>query len=800
MALLQSQGNDSLGVRVDSAEKLTPRGGRSKKRSLVSKLVDKRRQTHTSDADSDFGSSSSLQNKFEDQSKLQGPQKNAIEEEAPLSAGTKDSAFSDDSFDKFLKSKTVKDNGEYISALASSDCVERRPIPVPRKSTIVQNEIHSDIPMDIDEDSNDIKNTEKDDLKKNAPSDATLHRFRSLKMANEKSDTVDSLKNSPFKPKPPTIPKSPSKKSPVKGEKRTRDPYSSSEEPEYDLKNQVSRHKGTKLDSDSAFKFTQKTESRDVDGVGTNETGSHAASNVTVAQIHRETKTKSKDSRSNDISHDNVASSGKNLDDKNQKKRITRAEKIKSKKPLRNYDESQPSNFMYNTTDGNFESRRGQKLSPLSPRKQPPPFPYSVSSRSLKTSYKSDPAYLPDKEFSQTIAGKSPDSVSQTSAFTITNGVMKSIPTRHARSKDSCSNIVREEEELQKFFPDHKVHVWVGSWNMGEIKETKECLDDFLLPEESSYMQEIYAVGTQENNLTKKEWEVVLQATLGRSHVLFHSVTHGSLHLAIFIRRDLIWYCSIPEEDQVTLRAVTMVKTKGAVAISFMLFGTSFLFVNCHFTSDDEKKKDRIGDFQKIIKDLKIPKFLGGSGSGSKEDGTSKYDCVFWCGDLNFRIDKGRTCVEDLVSYITSQDFPNFEDLLRGDQLTKCLIEGTIFGGFQEGRINFKPTYKFDVNTDTYDTSHKNRIPSYTDRILFRAKRKNSVVCTHYDSVMSIKTSDHRPVLALFEALLKAGGENVPTAGGQFDRSVYMAASKRQVQHKATEQKNQKSSSVCSVQ
>ena len=39
---------------------------------------------------------------------------------------------------------------------------------------------------------------------------------------------------------------------------------------------------------------------------------------------------------------------------------------------------------------------------------------------------------------------------------------------------------------------------------------------------------------------------------------------------------------------------------------------------------------------------------------------------------------------------------------------------GNIFQGFQEGRINFRPTYKFDIGKETYDTSAKNRIPSYT--------------------------------------------------------------------------------------
>jgi len=40
------------------------------------------------------------------------------------------------------------------------------------------------------------------------------------------------------------------------------------------------------------------------------------------------------------------------------------------------------------------------------------------------------------------------------------------------------------------------------------------------------------------------EWELKLQETLGPQYVLFHSGSHGTLHLAIFLRRDIIWFCS----------------------------------------------------------------------------------------------------------------------------------------------------------------------------------------------------------------------------------------------------------------
>lgn len=71
-----------------------------------------------------------------------------------------------------------------------------------------------------------------------------------------------------------------------------------------------------------------------------------------------------------------------------------------------------------------------------------------------------------------------------------------------------------------------------------------------------------------------------------------------------------------------------------------------------------------------------------------------------------------------------------------------------MFPFFKEGPLNFAPTYKYNVGTSTYDTSEKNRVPAWTDRILWIGETVKQI---GYDRA-EIMSSDHRPVKARFHA------------------------------------------------
>ncbi|KAF5590286.1 inositol polyphosphate 5-phosphatase ocrl-1 [Fusarium subglutinans] len=65
------------------------------------------------------------------------------------------------------------------------------------------------------------------------------------------------------------------------------------------------------------------------------------------------------------------------------------------------------------------------------------------------------------------------------------------------------------------------------------------------------------------------------------------------------------------------------------------------------------------------------------------------------------------------------------DSLLPHDQLRRVIKQRKAFhDGWQEGEITFLPTYKYDIGTvGLFDSSEKQRAPSWCDRILFRTRK-----------------------------------------------------------------------------
>ncbi|RKO83452.1 Endonuclease/exonuclease/phosphatase, partial [Blyttiomyces helicus] len=117
---------------------------------------------------------------------------------------------------------------------------------------------------------------------------------------------------------------------------------------------------------------------------------------------------------------------------------------------------------------------------------------------------------------------------------------------------------------------------------------------------------------------------------------------------------------------------------------------------------------------------------------------------VFWFGDFNYRLNLENERVRDALRRKEGQYLQN---LSLYDQLHEQRRAGAAFGEFQEGPIDFEPTYKYDNGTDVFDTSEKARTPSWTDRVLFYGSRINLREYTRGEC----KMSDHKPIRAVFE-------------------------------------------------
>jgi hypothetical protein len=124
------------------------------------------------------------------------------------------------------------------------------------------------------------------------------------------------------------------------------------------------------------------------------------------------------------------------------------------------------------------------------------------------------------------------------------------------------------------------------------------------------------------------------------------------------------------------------------------------------------------------------------------------YDYYFFFGDLNSRtsLDITDSRIVNLVNNHSKTLNGDFNDILIHDQFKQYQKESSLILQMDEAPIKFSPTYKYTIGSSEYE-ANKKRIPSWTDRILFK-KFSETIPLAYNKCLLSL--SDHQPVYGLY--------------------------------------------------
>ncbi|KAJ2964777.1 hypothetical protein NQZ79_g295 [Umbelopsis isabellina] len=286
---------------------------------------------------------------------------------------------------------------------------------------------------------------------------------------------------------------------------------------------------------------------------------------------------------------------------------------------------------------------------------------------------------------------------------------------------------------LQEYSTQQTISIFAGTYNLNGQSYQGESLEPWLLQHLDHGHQEpdIFCIGFQEIvKLTaqqvmstdvekRKVWERQIEITLnsrskGSKYIALRSNQLVGAALMLYVKQNIVHNIRNVESVVKKTGLMGMAGNKGAVAIRLDYCDTSFCFVASHFASGHSNYEERNADFHTINQGLIFPR-------GRAID---SHDNIIWVSDLNYRV----SMTNEEVRYNLDRD--NLATLQEADQLQQQMAENKVFPGYREGTITFPPTYKYDLGTDQYDT------------------RLQQLQYTRAE----LLTSDHRPVLALFEA------------------------------------------------
>ncbi|XP_029302192.1 inositol polyphosphate 5-phosphatase K-like isoform X2 [Cottoperca gobio] len=330
----------------------------------------------------------------------------------------------------------------------------------------------------------------------------------------------------------------------------------------------------------------------------------------------------------------------------------------------------------------------------------------------------------------------------------------------------------KRDDKKKKSFRLHMV-----TWNVATVDPPDDVT--LLLHLNSPKSPDLYVIGLQEvysgplrfmsDSVFDDPWSQMFMATLApRNYVKVSSIRMQGLLLLFFSRLEHVPFIRDIQATYTRTGILGYWGNKGGVSVRLSFYGHMLCFLNCHLAAHMNYATERVDEFEYIM-DKQVF-------DGKKAPRIVDHRLVFWFGDLNFRIqDHGMHFVRSCINNQT------YNLLWSNDQLTMMKKKEQLLQEFEEGPLDFQPTYKFDLNTDTYDSSGKKRKPAWTDRILWRlhpaapppdqqdentgldVKKEEEeeeeyplkIRQDSYTSNMEYSISDHKPVISVFTLELR---------------------------------------------
>ncbi|CCE61968.1 hypothetical protein TPHA_0B02960 [Tetrapisispora phaffii CBS 4417] len=325
---------------------------------------------------------------------------------------------------------------------------------------------------------------------------------------------------------------------------------------------------------------------------------------------------------------------------------------------------------------------------------------------------------------------------------------------------DPINEYVTQQLEKKKdnFTSYSSADIFIGTYNVNGISRPTD-LSQWLFPIGDKFKPDIVILGMQEviemsagsilnaDSTKGSFWESMVSQCLNQfdeKYLLLRVQQMTSLLMLFFVKKSKAHKIKQVEGSSKKTGFGGMTGNKGAVAIRFQYNETSFCAVNAHFAAGSGNVDERRNDYESIMKSITF----------ARSKTVRNHDSIFWLGDLNYRISLSN---EQVRKALMDKGENYIEKLLTYDQLTQEINTGVVFQNFKEPTIQFRPTYKFDIGTNRYDSSEKARTPSWTDRIVYRGANLQPLAYSDVD----MRISDHHPVYAAYKAKIVCIDENV---------------------------------------